>query len=285
MSQFSALHCFSRTRGSGVHLSCVSPSESEVVAKATHSPPLDMPLANWTHYWSPQQVDCYCKYRGALDPGPWEHSHRSRTRDEWHTTRTRTVFVFPQCRHTNAKPAMHATGGRGPYQWAGHAFVCLLGSLTIHSTSIELKTKPRLTRRCLHHCTSSSSFLLSFSFFSMKLEFDMYRIFASEQKNKQTKNVILRCILVIAKACQRVAVEKWWNITSDAKSAPPSSPPIVTVSYWHTYTPCTVSLIGNFLQNLKKTNKLIFRLGPWDKYIRDCMQAWHPPFHGNQRVN
>lgn len=40
--------CFSRTRRSGVHLSCMSLSESEektVVAKATHTP-LDMSLAN-----------------------------------------------------------------------------------------------------------------------------------------------------------------------------------------------------------------------------------------------
>lgn len=31
----------------------------------------------------------------------------------------------------NAKPVMHATGGKRLYQWMGHAFVFLLGSLTI----------------------------------------------------------------------------------------------------------------------------------------------------------
>ena len=31
----------------------------------------------------------------------------------------------------NAKPVMHATGGKRLYQWMGHAFVCLLGSLII----------------------------------------------------------------------------------------------------------------------------------------------------------
>lgn len=31
----------------------------------------------------------------------------------------------------NAKPVMHATGGQRLYRRMGHAFVCLLGSLTV----------------------------------------------------------------------------------------------------------------------------------------------------------
>ena len=72
MFQVYFMPVFPGTRRSGVHLSRMSPSESEgqknVVAKATHSPPrhascqLNTLLVTTT-------VDCYCKYSRVLDLG------------------------------------------------------------------------------------------------------------------------------------------------------------------------------------------------------------------------
>lgn len=142
------LMCFSRTRRSGVHLSCMSLSESEEkrwLLKQHILPSTCLLPAE--HVISHHNSGLLLQIQQSAWPGPWEHSDRYQTRDGWHTTRTLTVspfslFYVGMDTIQNAKPVMHATGGRGLYQWMGHAFVCLLGSLTI--TPLSLNTKKNL---------------------------------------------------------------------------------------------------------------------------------------------
>lgn len=141
----------------------------------------------------------------------------------------------------------------GPYQWAGHAFVCLLGSLTIPSMSTDLQ--PNLVR-------------LIFFFSSVRSGDLICTDSASKWINEY-----------YSKACQRVAVEKWSNITSDGQSVLPSlltpHPDQNTGTHKHH---------GHGDSSLK-TNKLIFRLGPGEKHIKRLYASWTSPlFHGHQRV-
>lgn len=135
-SIFYVLLCFSRTHRSGVHLSCMSPSESEEKSN-TFSPRHASCQLNTLLFTT--TVDCYCKYRRVLDPGDGSTQTDIRRetdgtqQEHWQCLLLAFFFFLYVGMDTiqNAKPVMHATGGKRLYQWMGHAFVCLLGSLTI----------------------------------------------------------------------------------------------------------------------------------------------------------
>lgn len=56
---------------------------------------------------------------------------------------------------------MHATGGKGLYQWMGHAFVCLLGSLTITQ-----QLKENLVRLCCYDQAEAYVFSYKAAFYT-----------------------------------------------------------------------------------------------------------------------
>lgn len=100
-SIFYVLLCFSRTHRSGVHLSCMSPSESEEKSN-TFSPRHASCQLNTLLFTT--TVDCYCKYRRVLDPG--DGSTQTDIRRETDGTQQEhwqclllAFFFFFICRH------------------------------------------------------------------------------------------------------------------------------------------------------------------------------------------
>lgn len=64
----------------------------------------------------------------------------------------------------NTKPVMHATGGKGLYQWMGHAFCfCLLGSLTITRRQTRTSCDSAATPRTQPLFSSYKSLLFFYS--------------------------------------------------------------------------------------------------------------------------
>lgn len=97
-------------------------------------------------------VDCCWKYSRVLDlgGGSTQTDIRRETdgtqQEHWHCLLFAFFSYVGMDTIQNAKPVMHATGGKGLYQWMGHAFVCLLGSLT--STQRPLSLNKTLSDCC-----------------------------------------------------------------------------------------------------------------------------------------
>lgn len=134
------LMCFSRTRRSGVHLSCMSLSESEEkrwLLKQHILPSTCLLPAE--HVISHHNSGLLLQIQQSAWPGPWEHSDRYQTRDGWHTTRTLTVSPFSlfymsawipykmQSQWCMLQVAEDCTSG-----WDMHLFACLARWQSLH---------------------------------------------------------------------------------------------------------------------------------------------------------
>lgn len=147
------LLCFSRTRRSGVHPSCMSLSESEEKRwlLKQHILPPDMPAE---HVISHHNSGLLLQLQRSAWPGPREHWDRYQMRDAWHTTRTATVSPFSlfyalawipykmQSQWCMLQVAEDCTGG-----WDMHSFACLarwqsLNSLNKTASDSAATTKP-----------------------------------------------------------------------------------------------------------------------------------------------
>lgn len=154
---FNVLLCFSRTCGSGVHLSCMPQTESEGkrwLPKQHILPSTCLLLAE--HVISHHNSGLLLQIQQSGWPGPREHSDRYQTRDGWHTTRTLTVSPFSlfymlawipykiQSQWCMLQVAKHCTSG-----WDMHLFACLARWQSLNSLNKTLcdsaaTTKPSL---------------------------------------------------------------------------------------------------------------------------------------------
>lgn len=130
---FFVLLCFSRTRRSGVHLSCMSPSESEEKRGLLKQHVLPSTwLLPAAHIISHHNSGLLLQIQQSAWPGRREHSDRYQTRDGWHTTRTLTASPFSlfymsawipykmQSQWCMLQVAEDCTSG-----WDMHLFACL----------------------------------------------------------------------------------------------------------------------------------------------------------------
>ena len=230
---------FSTTRRSGVHLSCMSLSESEEkrwLLKQRVLPSTCLLPAE--HIISHHDGGLLLEIQQSAWPGPREHSDRYQTRDGWHTTRTLTVSPFSLffliCRHgyhTKCKASDAC------YRWP--KTVPVDGTCTCLPAWLADNRSQTSSDRCYNRTTACRSC-----------------VFISLQKRGE---LILLCIPVSAKSCR-------WQcsiyIASDAKMSPQSTGllgPRNAVSYehlWRLKVACWTIWIISIMSELIAKNKL-----------------------------
>lgn len=152
---FFVLLCLSTTRRSGVHPSCMSPSESEEKRGLLKQHVLPSTwLLPAAHIISHHNSGLLLQIQQSAWPGRLEHSDTYQTRDGWHTTRTLTVSPFSlfymsawipykmQSQWCMLQVAEDCTSG-----WDMHLFACLarwqsLNSFNKNPVTLPLQTNP-----------------------------------------------------------------------------------------------------------------------------------------------